>query len=180
VGIVEDDTVAALSGAAATSGGGQLEPRLVVFDLCFAELNHGEAVAPQGLIGWATDQANHLVVVAGGNAVGVAERHVAHVGHIHRTPLPGGPEHVREQALHEARRDVDQQSLEIAERHCLEVQADRLEWPALDELPALGLKRVPEVAYELDEATTARLLTSEPVSVSAGPFPLPRVLLCLV
>jgi hypothetical protein len=45
--------------------------------------------------------------------------------------------------------DVDQQPLEIAERHRLKAKAYRLKRPAFDELPALGFKRVPNFSRSI-------------------------------
>jgi hypothetical protein len=92
----------------------------------------------------------------------------AHVRHVHRAPLPGGPEHVGEQALHEAGRHVDQEALDLAEGHRFEMEADRFERPAIDQLAALRLEGVPEVADELDEATAPGPLPAQLVEVLTG------------
>jgi hypothetical protein len=52
-----------------------------------------------------------------------------------------------------------------AEGHCLQVETDRFEGPAIDQLAALRLKRVPEVSDELDEAPPAGLLPAQLVEV---------------
>jgi hypothetical protein len=99
VRIVEQDAVAALTGGDATTRGRKLEPGHVVFKPALAGLGEGEPVTPQLPVGWAMDEPYHLVVVAGGNLVAVAERDVAHVGQVARAPFPGWPKHINQQGL---------------------------------------------------------------------------------
>jgi hypothetical protein len=63
------------------------------------------------------------------------------VGEIAGPPLPGWPEHVHQEALHEAWGHIHQQPVagDVTERECLQVEADRLQRPALDERTGLWL-----------------------------------------
>jgi hypothetical protein len=160
VGVVEQDAVAALAGRHPAHRGRKLEPSLIVFQPALAGLGHRKPVAPQLLVGRAHDQPRHLVVVAGGDAVAVAECDIAHVGHVAGAPLPSRPEHIDEQALHEAWGHVYQEAVagDVAEGQSLQVDADRLQGPALDHLAALGLQGVPEVPNKVQQATAACLL----------------------
>jgi hypothetical protein len=95
-----------------------------------------------------------------GDLVRVGKRDVTHVGQVAWAPLPGGPEHVHQEALHEAWGHVDQQPVagDVAERDRLQVQADRLDHPTLDHGARLRLKGVPKVAHEVEEAAPTCLL----------------------
>jgi hypothetical protein len=111
---------------------------------------------------------DHLVVVAGRDLIGVGERDVAHVGEVAGPPLPGGPEDVHQEALHEAWRHVHQEPVgwDIAERRGLQVEADRFEGPAFDQGPSFRFECMPEVADEVEEATAAGLLAPKLLEVT--------------
>src|SRR5579859_5281326 len=86
------------------------------------------------------------------------------MGQLHRATLPGGPEHVRQQRLHEAWRHIDQQLGDLAEGDRLKVLADRLKSPSIAKSRA-GLQDMPEVA---DEAQQASLPHPVLIAVASG------------
>jgi hypothetical protein len=61
----------------------------------------------------------------------------------------------------EARRHVDQQPVDVAERDSLEVEADRLKGTALDQLALWGFEQMPEVPDEGEEPAALGLPPSE-------------------
>jgi hypothetical protein len=95
VGVVEPHAVAALAGASAAGRGGEAEASLIVIRAVLPDLDHLEPVAPQRPILGRGDELHELVVVADGEGLRVAEGEVPEVGHVHRPPLPGWPEHVQ-------------------------------------------------------------------------------------
>ena len=149
VGIIEQHAVAALPGPDTADRGGELPAGLIVLDLLLTDLDHVEPVAPQVAVTRGSDQPHHLAVVAMSEMGAVAEGHVAQVRKAHGPPFPGRPENIHQQALHEARGHVDEQAIDVAERHRLEMHADRFERPALDQLGG-GLEHRPEVTDEVD------------------------------
>jgi hypothetical protein len=77
-------------------------------------------------------------------------------------------EHVDQERLHEARRHVHQQPVagDVAERDGLQVEADRLQGPALDHGTGLRLKGVPEVPDEVQETAPVGLLPAKLLEVT--------------
>jgi hypothetical protein len=156
VGIIEQYPVAAFPGPDAADRSGELPARLIVLDLLLTDLDHVEAIAPQITVTRGSNQTHHLAVVAMREMGAVAEGHVAEVGKAHGAPFPGRPENIHQQAFHEAWGHVDEKAIDLPERDSLQVLADRVERPTLDQLGG-GLEDRPEVTDEVDEAAAARL-----------------------
>ena len=85
---------------------------------------------------------------------------VAHVGHVLRPPFPRGPEDRSAQALHRARRNVDQEAVvdlaivqNLAFRDRLQMGAQEFDMPAVD----VGLGWLDDVPRALDERRQRQL-----------------------
>ena len=165
VRVVVEHPVAAVPGhrrrrhRGAEAGRGVLELELGV-------LVGGEAERPEPLIPLRLHQPPHPHVVAHRQVLGVRRADVAQLRLRPRSPLPGRPEHADRERLHRARRHVDQQPVDLAGGHRLEVLGDRVDVPAVD-VGRAGLDHRPGAADEVDELAGAELaLDREPVTLA--------------
>ena len=117
-----------------------------------------DGIAPPFLIPLGLDEPPHLGRVSDGEIHRVRGADVAEVRQPRRTPLPRRPEHVDDQALHRARRNVDQEPIVIAFvvhhdaiGNGLEAVADQVNVPVVDILLP-RLYYVPRLGDELGEA----------------------------
>src|SRR5580704_5777344 len=88
-------------------------------------------MTPAGLIPWRFDQPPAIHGVADTQRCRVATVKPPTLGP--SEPLPCGPEHRHQQALHVARRNVDEQIPYLTAADCLQVLDDRIDVPAGDE-----------------------------------------------
>ena len=131
--------------------------RCFVLDLFVLVTGQGYAVAPSGLIPFGCDKTPHLHRITDGERHGMGGADISQIRHIARPPFPRGPQHVAEQGLHCARRDVDQQTVIIplvVDHHficdCLKMLGDGLDMPVV-QVFLTGLNDVPSLFDELDE-----------------------------
>src|SRR5882672_11311493 len=70
-----------------------------------------------------SDKITKLSIVPFSQARRIAEGHIAQMGLALRPPFPCGPKHIDQQRLHAARRNVDQETVDLAGRDCLKMLA---------------------------------------------------------
>ncbi|MNX80280.1 hypothetical protein D3C86_1119350 [compost metagenome] len=133
-----------------TERAGLAEPVVGVLELALGVLVGPKGQGPEGAVLIALDQATKLEVVAEDVGLAVGGGQGLKIGPSLRSPLPCCPEH-QHQRLHHARRDGDQQELDLPVGDGLEMPAHGPQSPARLERP-LGLQNRPML---LDEAVQA-------------------------
>ena len=144
----------------AEAGGGVLELELGV-------LVGGEAERPEPLVPLRLHQPPHPHVVAHREVLGVRGADVAQLRLRPRSPLPGRPEHADRERLHGAGRHVDQQPVDLAGGHRLEMLGDGVDVPAVHVSASPGSTTGQARLDEVDELAGAELaLDGEPVTLA--------------
>jgi hypothetical protein len=146
------DVKQAIADAEARHRGCQLPSGLVVSELDLGELLIGnfEAAPPHALIGFAQNDVAAPHIVALGQVARIGGADISQPRHVPWPPLPGRPEHVRQQGLGEAGRHVHQQAEYLSFGNRLKMFSNRTNGPPLNKGNG-GLNNVPhmpDIAYE--------------------------------